>query len=86
MQQLLAGVAGAVARGVAALEAEVRRGQWENELWAVPPDGGWALLATDARPSAMPTEFEKARGGAPRATPSPSPQTTGIDRPRRWRS
>lgn len=59
--QLLSAALSAVARASEALQAESRRREWERDLWTVPPEGSWSVLAADSRPSSMPTEFEKAR-------------------------
>ena len=56
---VLSAVGGLLADAGDAIAAELLRGQWERELWAMPPSGDWALLSADSRPSAMPREFEK---------------------------
>lgn len=61
---ILAAAAGAAAKAGDFVQAELRRRQWEEDLWSVPPGGSWTLLASDSRPASMPTDFEKARRGA----------------------
>mmetsp|Transcript_10997 Transcript_10997/g.44291 ORF Transcript_10997/g.44291 Transcript_10997/m.44291 type:complete len:687 (+) Transcript_10997:14-2074(+) len=62
--KLAAKAAGAVAGGLAFVTTELSRGEREDGLWAVRPDGDWATLATEKRlrvrgKDASPHDFEK---------------------------